>query len=368
MIVLFLSNWYNLTEVNMNNRLKIDIPTWTIIKIILIVAGFWFLYAVRDIIILFFVVLVIVAALAPLVDRVSRFIPRVISVIILSIIVLGILVGIGFLIIPPVVNELRLLAINLPALLNKFGPLYQAIQSSISNYQEGLFSISSQIGKLSSGIYSTTLSFISGIIAFLTILVLSFYMLLEQEVLKKFLDQNLHLEHKERLYDLFRKIAAKLGSWVRGQILLMVVIGILDGIVLVIFGVPYALVLAVWGGLTEVVPYIGPWLGLLPAFIIAFTKSPLTAVLVLIAYIIIQQLEAQFLAPKIMGKAVGLSPVIIILAILCGAKLMGILGVVVAVPIAAGISVLIQEWPNLKQIRETNRDISSNSDQNSTNV
>jgi predicted PurR-regulated permease PerM len=336
----------------MNNKLKIDISTWMVVKIILIILGFWFLYAIREEIVLFFITLVVVAALAPLVDKASRFIPRVIAVIILSILVLGALVGIGFLIIPPMIEEIRLLAINLPIILNKFGPFYQAIQNSIANYQQSLFSLSSQIGSLTSGIYSTTLSFFSGIIAFLTILVLSFYMLLEKEILKKFLDQNLNIDHKERLYDLFRKIAVKLGSWVRGQLLLMIIVGVLDGIALVVLGVPYALVLAVWGGLTEVVPYIGPWLGLLPAFIIAFTISPITAVLVLIVYIVIQQLESQFLVPKVMGKAVGLSPVIIILAILAGAKLMGILGIIIAVPIAAGISVLIQEWPNLKTIRE----------------
>ncbi|HLB95414.1 MAG TPA: AI-2E family transporter, partial [Patescibacteria group bacterium] len=99
---------------------------------------------------------------------------------------------------------------------------------------------------------------------------------------------------------------------------------------------------------------IGPWLGLLPAFLIALSISPLKALLILIAYLIIQQLEAQFLVPKIMGKAVGLSPVIIILAVLAGAKLMGVLGVVIAVPVAAAISVLLQEWPNLKRLKENN--------------
>lgn len=92
----------------------------------------------------------------------------------------------------------------------------------------------------------------------------------------------------------------------------------------------------------------------MPALIIAFTVSPLKALLVLIVFIIIQQLEAQFLAPKIMGKAVGLSPVIIILALLVGGKLMGILGVVIAVPVAAAIAVLIQEWPEIKKIKSDN--------------
>ena len=337
---------------NNANRTKIEISWSTIAKIILAVFAIWFLWAIRDIIVLFFIVLVIVAAIGPLVDRLTKYLPRVLALIIVTLIFLGLLTGIGFVIIPPVVNQLQALAINLPEILSKLGPFYSSLQNTVADYQESLFNVSSQIGRLGSGIYSTTIGFISGIVAVLTILVLSFYMLLEQESLKSFFHQTIPSEHKEKVLELFRKIGQKMGSWLRGQALLMLIIGILDGIALGVLGVPYALTLAVWGGLTEVIPYVGPWLGLIPAFLVALTVSPLKALIILIAYVVIQQLEAQFLAPKIMGKAVGLSPVIIILAILCGAKLMGILGVIIAVPVAAAISVLIQEWPEIKKIRE----------------
>lgn len=334
----------------MENRVKFDISTSTILKIILAVFAIWFLYVIRDIVVLFFIVLVIVAALGPLVDRVAKYIPRLLAVILLSFIFFGLLVAIGFLIIPPIVHQLQLLAINLPTIFSKLGPFFQSIQNSITNYQESLLNVSSQLGRLGTGIYSTTIGFISGIVALVTILVLVFYMLLEQESLRNFLHQTFPVEQKEKIFEIARKIGNKMGGWLRGQALLMLTIGILDGIALAVLGVPYALTLAVWGGLTEVIPYIGPWLGLVPAFLVALTVSPLKALLILIAYIVIQQLEAQFLAPRIMGKAVGLSPVIIILALLVGAKLMGILGVIVAVPAAAAIAVLIAEWPEIKKM------------------
>jgi len=336
----------------MENRVKFEISTWTILKIIGTVLLVWFLYSIREIIVLFFIVLVIVAALGPLVNRLAKYIPRFLAVIFLSVIFLGLLVAIGFLIIPPVIDQISQLAINLPYYINKLGPFYENMRNSVTNYQDQLFNLSSGLGRLSSGLYSTTLGFISGIVGILTILILSFYMLLEQESIRSFLHQVVPLEHKEMFFDVVRKIGGKMGSWLRGQVLLMVIIGILDGIALVILGVPFALTLAVWGALTEVIPYVGPWLGLLPAILIALSISPLKALLILAAYLLIQQLESQFLAPKIMGKAVGLSPVIIILALLAGAKLMGILGVMIAVPVAAAISVLIQEWPNLKKLRE----------------
>lgn len=339
----------------MPNKVKIEISTATILKILGVFLAVWFLYSVREIVVMFFIVLVIVAAIGPLVDRMAKYIPRALSLIIVTLIFLGLLTAIGFLIIPPVVNEISQLAINLPYLIDKFGPFYDSIKSSISNYQEGLFNVSSQLSGLTSGLYTTTIGFISGIIAVFTILILAFYMLLERDSIRNLVHQIVPYEHKDAAIEAAKKIIAKMGSWLRGQMLLMLIIGILDGIALLILGIPYALTLAVWGGLMEVIPYVGPWLGLLPAFIIGMTVSPLTGLFVLIAYVIIQQLEAQFLAPKVMGKAVGLSPVIIILALLSGAKLMGILGVIIAVPVAAVLSVLVQEWPNIKKIRESNK-------------
>lgn len=335
----------------MENKMKFEITTGTILKIILAIFAVWFLYTVREIVFLLFIVLIIVIALDPLINRMSKYIPRLLALLIFSLAILGILTAIGFLIIPPVVNQLGQISIDLPFYLNKFGPIYQNFQGSIANYQESLFSASSQLGKLSSGIFSTTIGFISGIIGVFTVLVLTFYMLLEKNAIRIFLEQIIPLEHKEKIFELVKKIGLKMGSWLRGQILLMVMIGILDWIALTALGVPFALTLAVWGGLTEVIPYVGPWLGLIPAAIIAFTISPLAGLLVIIIYVGIQQLEAQVLAPKVMGRAVGLSPVIIILAILIGAKLEGILGIIIAVPVAAAISVILQEWPELKKLK-----------------
>ncbi len=334
----------------MESKVKFEISTATILKVIGIILGIWLLYAIREVVVIFFIVLVIVAAFGPLVDRMSKYIPRVLALIILTLLFFGFLTAIGFLIVPPVIEQLQQLAINAPLYIERFGPLYQNLQNYVLRYQETLLNFTPNFGNLTGGIYSTTIGFISGIVAVFTILVLSFYMLLEQASIKGFLHQTIPMEHKEKIFEVFRKIGNKMGSWLRGQFLLMLLIGVLDGIVLAILGVPYALTLAVWGGLTEVIPYVGPWLGMIPAVIIAFTISPIKGLLVLLSYIAVQQLEAQFFAPKIMGKAVGLSPVIIILSLLAGAKLMGILGIIIAVPVAAALAVIAQEWPNLKKM------------------
>lgn len=334
----------------MPEKIKFDISTAAVAKIILAVFAIWLIYTVRDIIVLFFVVLVIVAALSPVVDRMSKHIPRVLALIILSLGFLVALAAVGYLFVPTIVYQLSQLAINLPIIAGRFEPYYAGIQQAAANYQESLFNLSAQLGRLTSGLYATTVSFVTGLMAFFTILILSFYMLLEQKSIEAFLLNLMPENRKQKMIEILQKIADKMGKWLRGQALLMLAIGLLDGIGLVALGVPYPLVLAVWGGITEVIPYIGPWLGLIPAFLVALTVSPLKALLILIVYVVIQQLEAQFLAPKIMGRAVGLSPVIIILSLLVGAKLMGILGVIIAVPVAAAIAVVIQEWPHLRQM------------------
>lgn len=337
----------------MENKVKVDVSLKTILKIALVVIGIWFIYTIREIFILLFFVLVIVAAFAPLVSRMSKIMPRVLAVIILALVFFGILTTIGFMIIPTLVDQISQLAVNIPAILSHLDPFYKQFNLSLGGnqtIQETLLKLSSQIGGVTAGIYTTTLGFVSGLVAVVTVLVLSFYLLLEKNSIQKFIHDLVPADKEARLLSLIRKIGFKMGNWLRGQGILMLTVGLADGIALYVLGVPYALILAVWGGLTEAIPYIGPWLGLVPAIVIAFTISPLTALFVLIAFVLIQQLESQFLVPKIMGKAVGLSPVIIIIAILIGAKLAGILGVVIAVPAAGAVSVIIQDWREIKQI------------------
>ena len=115
---------------------------------------------------------------------------------------------------------------------------------------------------------------------------------------------------------------------------------------LLALGVPFALALAVLAGILEIIPYVGPIVAAIPTIIIAFFVSPWLALAVAIFYIIVQQLEGHILVPKIMQKAVGISPVTIIIALLIGAKLAGVLGLLLAVPICAGIIVLTSEWKN----------------------
>lgn len=342
----------------MKEKIQIEISALTILKFFAILIGLVVLYLIRDILVTFFLVAVLVAAFYPIVDRLEKVrVPRVLSVSVIYFIFLAALVGIGFLIIPPLVSQLQDLSDNLPYFVQNISPKLYSYREALKLSQESLNQLSQTFSSVSSQLYSTTVGFVSGVVSIITILVVSFYLLIDTVSVKRFFVSIFPAAQKQWVVEAGKKITIKMGAWLGGQLLLGLIIGVLDLVILVSFGVPYALTLAIWGGLTEVVPFIGPWLGGIPAVLVAWSISPWLALGVAIAYIVIQQLEAQLLAPRVMGKAVGLSPVIIIFAILVGAKLYGIIGIIIAIPVAAAIAVLLQEWPKLKEeIREEKSD------------
>ena len=149
------------------------------------------------------------------------------------------------------------------------------------------------------------------------------------------------------LLELFAVIQKKTGDWARGQLILGLIIAVLSFIGLIFLLPKYALVLALVAGITELVPYIGPILGAIPAVFLGFTVQPFSfgrGLAVLILYIVIQQVENNLLVPQVMKKSVGLNPVVIIIVMLIGARLAGIVGLILAIPVATAIGVIIKDF------------------------
>lgn len=332
-----------------NNKITFDISMGSVIKILALIAGVVFLWAIREILFLFFIVLVIVAALSPVVDRWSKKMNRLLAISLIYLIIMIVIVFMGMMVIPPVVKQVEELASNLPNYINSNLGVFGIWRDLLLASQESLATLAKSLTNFSSQILSTTIGFVGGILASFTVVVLTFYLLLEEHGAKKFVLQYLPLENRQEIVATIQKIGHKMGAWLRGQLTLGLIIAIVDGIGLAILGVPYTITLAVWAGFTELIPYVGPIIGAVPAIIIAFLQSPFLGLLTIALYVVVQQFEASFLVPKIMQKAVGLSPVIIILAILIGAKLAGLAGVVLSIPVAATIGVLVTEYPKYKK-------------------
>lgn len=335
----------------MKNRTILDISTTSIIRIILVLIALWFLFFIRDIIAIVFVSIIISAALSPTVDKLNKKgIPRTLSIVLMYFMILGILGALIYFVLPPMVTQIQQLADSLPGYFKTFSNFITSLRDVSTNgilsvSQANLTSVSNFLGEFINNILNTTIGFFSGAAALLMTLVLTLYFLLDENGIKKFFISLLPIRQKTRIITMANKIGHKLGGWLRGQILLAIIVGVVVYIGLLILNMPYALTLAIVAGLFEIIPIIGPILAAIPAILVAFTISPALALVITIFYILVQELENKLLVPKIMQYAVGLNPITIIIIILIGAKLMGVLGVLLAVPVAAVIYVVLEEWP-----------------------
>lgn len=330
---------------------KVDISTSTFVRFILVLLAFWFLYLIRDVLALLFVVLIIVAGLSPVVERWAKSITRPGAVIVVFLLILLAMGGIASLLIPPLVSQLQQFSSNLPAYIDSFSQLPHGglLDQTTRLIIENVNTITGQLTDLSGSLFTKTLGVVNGLVAAVTVFVLAFYLLLEEEGLKKLYRGLLPPEMHEGIAETTKKIASKLGAWLQGQLILMLIVGFFVTIGLLIAGVPFALTLGVWAGLTEVVPMVGPLIGAVPGIIVGLTVSPLHGLLAFIIYAIVQQAESNFIVPRVMSRAVGLNPVVVIIAILIGGKLYGLLGVLLAVPLAAIIGVVAQDWSVIRE-------------------
>ena len=335
----------------MDQKTILDISIGSIIKVVLVLLTLWFLYSVRDIVAIIFVSIIIAAALSPIVDKLAKAkFPRVVAVILLYLIILALFSALVYFIVPPLIAQIQQLAEMLPSYLKTFGSLITSLKSIgnsawLNASQETLNSLSNFLSGFLQNIFNTTIGFFNGAAALAVMFILTLYLVLDEDGIKKFFVSLFPIKQKTRLIVIANKVGMKLGGWLRGQVILGIVIGVLVYIGLSLMKIPYALTLAMLAGLLEIIPIIGPIISAIPAILIAFTISPTTALMVTIFYILVQELENKLLVPKVMQHTVGLNPISIIIIILVGAKLMGILGMLLAVPIASVFYVILEEWP-----------------------
>jgi predicted PurR-regulated permease PerM len=181
------------------------------------------------------------------------------------------------------------------------------------------------------------------VLGFVTILILTFYLLIESDSLFSGFARLFPRAERPRVREAASKISTKVSAWLNGQMFLAGVIGVSAAVGLYLLGVPYFYVLALLAAVGEMIPVVGPIFSAVPAVIVAFTVSPQTGVFVLIFFLAQQQVENHVLVPKVMERQVGVSPVTVIVALLIGGSVLGILGAVLAVPSAAILQVVVQE-------------------------
>ncbi len=330
----------------------LDVSWEALLKVLALGAGIWLAYTLREVWVTLALVFIFVAAVAPVITRLEKKMARIWAVSLFYLIIILAVAGFIVSFVPVLVGQLNDLIRRFPNIEQVFAPLTQAGYGSIVS--EALNNVSSSLSSFSSTLVVNATAFAGGVAIVVSALVISFYLLLEEKNARDFFTQVLPRHRFEAVYSTVSKVSERMGSWLRGQALLMLIIGLSNLVVYLALGVPSPLPLAIWSGLTEAIPYIGPLIGVIPALVLAFANGGLLqAVLVFIfGFILIQQLEAHIVVPRVMSKAVGLSPVFVILAVLSGFRLAGITGAILALPVAAAIAVVVEEWPNLRKLWE----------------
>lgn len=323
--------------------IQLENSTKIILKAVFIGLVLVFLWLIRDIILLLLISLILASAMDPLVGYFNeKHIPRAVSVLTVYVLVLSVVGLVIYLMIPPVVEQFKILQANIPQYSQHFQDRFGGLIGSQT--------LSDLLQRLLSGfrtgntLLSSTFGVFNGLFSFITVLVVSFYLVAEEKGMKKFVANLIPQKHQEITLSLLEKIQKKMGLWILGQIILSLSIFTFTLIGLLVLRVPNALLLAILAGMLEIVPYIGPFLSAIPAVFIAFIYNPPLALAVAILYLLIQKTEGYILVPKIMQKTVGTSPLVVLISLLVGFKLAGLIGLLIAVPLASAITLVIQEF------------------------
>ncbi len=334
-----------------NQPIKIEITPKTILITIAILLGLFVIFKLQEVVFIVFFSFIITSSLRPLVDKLdSKRIPRIVTILSIYILVVATILAFLFFVFASLAPQLGNLLENLPAIVVTFLEKVSSVAPWINNIVDIEALNKEATGLLSNGEISTdtvlssfrqALGLVNSaaeiMVGIVTTVIVSVYMLSRRE---KVLDQALlFLPEKSRakFLDLIPKIENKLGSWMRAQVALIVLMGFLSWLGLTVLGIKFAIPVAIVIGLLELIPNIGPAFGWVVAVVVAIGSgaSILQVILVFVWSIFIQQMEHLFFVPKIFQKAVGLDPLITILGIISASILFGFAGVIIAVPVLA---------------------------------
>ncbi|MFA6322721.1 MAG: AI-2E family transporter [Candidatus Buchananbacteria bacterium] len=337
----------------MNKKLSIDISLASVLKVTAVVLALAFIYYILDILILVFVAIFLSALLEPAVNFLeSKKIPRVIGVILIYVSLLFVVAILLRLIIPPIIQQLTLLFYSFPGLWDQFGNNFSEVKQFIDqygihlNWQQTLGTWQSSLGSAASSVYAFTITAFQDVINIIFVLVLAFYLILEREAMHKVFRVVVPAKYLANWIKAYEEIEKKIGDWARGELILGLIIGLLSFVGLIFLVPKYALTLALIAGLMEMIPYFGPILSAIPAVFLGLmvpTTSLARGLAVLILFVVIQELENNIIVPQVMKKKVGISPVITLIAMLIGARVFGIIGIILAVPISTAIEIIFRE-------------------------
>ena len=330
----------------------------TVAAVAIVLSALW---AAREALLLIYVSALIAMGFSPLVRLIEQpstrrgqwRVPRWLAILSIYIVVVSVIVLVGLMVIPPLVAQAVSLWEKMPTEFNRLqGFLIRyklmtrpiTLAEAVQNAPNG-----------SSNAVGTVLvalsSLIGGIFGLITILILSFYLLIEAQPMFEYLVRFVPTNRRADVAPAARQAGSTVSAWLRAQLLLAGVMGLFAAAGLGLMGVPYFYVIATVAAIGETIPIVGPVVGGITAVAVAITVSPKLAMMVGIYFLVLHQLEANVLVPKIMERRVGVSPVAVLVALLIGGALWGIVGAILAIPTAAILSIVIEDLAANRDVR-----------------
>lgn len=327
----------------------IQISAGTIVKALLIITILAVIYYLRDIALVLILAIIIASAIEPGTQWfLRRGIPRIIGVLFMYLVAVAVMVFAFYFLFLPLLNQSAQFLSTLPGYLGElqvWNPLQNSklidSGSAVAGFSKSFSlaqiveQINSTVASFSEGFFSTASTVFGGILSFLLVIVLSFYLAVTPDGVSTFLRIVTPIKNEKYIMGLWKRSQHKIGLWMQGQIVLAIIVAMLVFLGLTLLRVDNALLLAVIAGVFEIIPIFGPILAAIPAVTLALVTNGLSSALLVVGlYVIIQQFENQLIYPLVVKKIVGVPPLISILALIIGAKLAGFVGLLISVPLA----------------------------------
>ncbi len=350
------------------DKMIVEVSPMSIFKstmtVLMVLLGAYLLYSIGNTLLLFFVSFFIAAALDPLIDFLQdKRIPRAIGVLLIYVFIF-LLVALFFIHLLPLiaeqlislagaVNDFILKVSQSPTLNLPFGEqirpyleeLYRAVDIKVVavQFKDSLQLVSSQLMNLGGNLWSIIMQISNGLLNFILILILVFFMTVDEQSLQNFCVSIFPEKYSSYITKRLQMVKIKIGDWIRGQLLVSITAAVISFIGLTVAGVEYSLLISVITGICMIVPVFGRVVACVLVLPIVLNQSAGHALFIIIYYFGISQVENNIIVPLLMNKAVGLSPIIIIFALMVGFQFLGILGLILAIPIATIISIFAKD-------------------------
>jgi predicted PurR-regulated permease PerM len=326
--------------------IRLEIPFRTILRVALSLFAIWLLMQISDILLLVVIALILTMALIPPTRRLEQQgLPRVMAAGLVFAVLIGLIAGFFGLILPPLITQIQSVVDNFPEYtqqMERFIARYPSVYDRYLEIREEGFG--DQLTLPWDDLIAYTTELVRGIANIFFVLTLSFYLLIEGERSYTFVARYITPRLRFRLRRAFPELTRVVSGYVIGQLINSTLFAAFVYILLLATGTPEPLLMAALAFVLDAVPIIGAPLATIPAVILAATVSPTTAIVVLAAYIIYQQVEGYVIIPRVFGNTLQVSALAILLGVLIGGQLLGIVGIILSLPLTASIPVLERVW------------------------